>query len=82
VVGVYITNTQRGYPANEAGMRSGDVITRFDGAPLQTPYELFAEILKHDVGDTVILEVYRDGEFLEFELELVEAPYTEGSGQE
>jgi len=82
VVGVYITNTQRGYPANEAGIRSGDVITMFDGVPLQTPYELFAEILKHDVGDTVILEVYRDGESLEFELELVEAPYTEGSGQE
>jgi hypothetical protein len=30
----------------------------------------------------VKLEVYRDGKYLEFELKLVEAPYTENSGQE
>jgi len=82
IVGVYIVDTLDGYPAEEAGIRSGDVITDFDGVPLQTPYELFAEMLKHDVGDIVKLKVYRDGRYLGFELKLVEAPYTEESGQE
>ena len=82
IVGVYIVDTLDGYPAEEAGIRSGDVITEFDGIALQTPYELFAEMLKHDVGDMVKLKVYRDGRYLEFELKLVEAPYTENSGQE
>ena len=68
--------------AEEAGIKSGDVITEFDGVALQTPYELFAEMLKHDVGDIVKLKVFRDGAYLEFELKLVEAPYTENSVQE
>lgn len=82
IVGVFIVGTLEGYPAEEAGIIPGDVITEFDGVALQTPYELFAEMLKHDVGDMVKLKVYRDGIFREFELKLVEAPYTENSGQE
>jgi serine protease Do len=82
IVGVYILNAQEGYPAEEAGIKAGDVVTEFDGIALQTPYELFAEMLKHDVGDIVKLTIYRGGRYLEFELELVEAPYTEDSGQE
>ena len=54
IVGVYIVNALEGYPAEKAGIKSGDVITEFDGESLQTPYELFAEMLKHDVGDTII----------------------------
>ena len=82
ITGVYIVNALDGYPADEAGIKAGDVITEFDGAALQTPYELFAEMLRHDVGDTVVLTVYRDGKYIDFELELAEAPYTESSGQE
>jgi len=46
VVGVYIVNPLEGYPAEEAGIKSGDVITEFDGVSLQTPFDLFAEMIK------------------------------------
>ena len=77
IVGVYIENAMEGYPADEAGIKSGDIITEFDGAVVQTPFELFAQILRLNVGDIVELEVYRDGEYLTITLELVEAPITE-----
>ncbi|MBA7699166.1 Periplasmic pH-dependent serine endoprotease DegQ [subsurface metagenome] len=77
IVGVYIENAMEGYPAVEAGIKSGDIITEFDGAVVQTPFELFAQILRLNVGDIVELEVYRDGEYLTITLELVEAPITE-----
>jgi len=77
IVGVYIENAMEGYPADEAGIKSGDIITEFDGAVVQTPFELFAQILRLNVGDIVELEVYRDGEYLTITLELVEVPITE-----
>ncbi len=82
IAGVYIVNAQEGYPASEAGIRSGDVIVEFNGAQIQTPYELFAEMLKSDVGDRVELRVCRDGKYIIFDLILVEAPYTKNTGQE
>jgi len=82
IVGAYIVNVQEGYPANEAGIRTGDVIVEFDGAQIKTPYELFAEMLKSDVGDRAELTVFRDGKYIIFDLILVEAPYTENTGQE
>lgn len=82
VVGVYIVNAQNGYPASKAGIRTGDVIVEFDGVQIKTPYELFAEMLKSDVGDSIELRVFRDGKYMIFDLVLVEAPYTENTGQE
>ena len=84
IVGVYIVNTMQGYPAREAGIKSGDVIVEFDGAPVKTPFELFAEILKRNVGQEVDLKIYRGGKYKIITLTLAEAPYTEnteGTGQ-
>lgn len=77
VEGVYINNTQEGYPASEAGIKAGDIITKFDGVVVKTSYELFAQILRHDVGDEVAVEIYRDGEYLTLDLKLVENPATQ-----
>ncbi|MGM0368049.1 MAG: S1C family serine protease [Actinomycetota bacterium] len=74
VLGVYINSVMDGYPAEEAGIKSGDIITKFDGVRIKTPYELLAQILRHNVGDMVDLEVYRNGEYINIELELVKAP--------
>ncbi len=80
VIGVYIVNTLEGYPAQEAGIKSGDVIVEFDGAPVSTPFELFAEILKRNVGQEVDIRIYRDGKYMTLTLVLAEAPYTENNG--
>jgi serine protease Do len=80
VIGVYIVDTVEGYPAREAGIKTGDVITKFDGVSVSTPFEIFAEILKRNVGQEVDIRIFRDGEYLTLSLILAEAPYTENNG--
>lgn len=77
IIGVYIENITEGYPAEKAGIKSGDIITEFDGVEVQNPLELIAQILRHNVGDSVNIKIYRDGEYLNITLELVESPLTE-----
>ncbi len=74
ILGVYINSVMDGYPAEKAGIKSGDIITKFDGVRIKTPYELLAQIIRHNVGDVVDLEIYRNGEYMNIELELVKAP--------
>lgn len=79
VPGVYINNTQAGYPANNVGIKSGDIITEFDGIEVKTPLELIIQILEHRVGDIADIEIYRNGEYLTITLELVESPLTQNN---
>jgi len=74
VIGVYISSVMKGYPAEEAGVKSGDIIVEFNGVEVKTPYELLAQILRHNVGDGIELKIYRDGGYLTLRLTLVEAP--------
>ncbi len=74
IMGVYITDVMNNYPAQRAGMRSGDIIVKFDGIEVKSPYELLAQILRRNVGDEIELTVHRDGNYLNLVLELVEAP--------
>lgn len=77
IIGVYIENTIEGSPAENAGIKSGDIITEFDGIEVKTSFDLLAQILRRDVGDVVNIKIYRDGEYLNVTLELVEGPATE-----
>ena len=76
VIGVYINSVIKGYPAEKAGIKVGDVIVEMDGVKVSNPYELFAQILKHDIGDEVTVKLYRNGEYLTVTPKLVEAPAT------
>lgn len=74
ILGVYITSVMDGYPAQKAGIHQGDIIVEFAGKEVQTPYELLAQILRHNVGDNIRVKLYRDGNNIELELTLAEAP--------
>lgn len=74
VVGVYVKGVMRGYPAQKAGLKAGDVIVEFDGVEIKSPYELLAQILRHNVGDVVEVKVYRGGQYLTLNIEMVETP--------
>ena len=76
VIGVYINSVSQGYPAEKAGIKAGDVIVEMDGVEVSNPYELFAQILKHNIGDEVAVKIYRNGEYLTVMLKLIEAPAT------
>ena len=77
IIGVYIENTIEGSPAENAGIKSGDIITEFDGIEVKTSFDLLGQILRRNVEDVVNIKIYRDGEYLNITLELVESPATE-----
>jgi serine protease Do len=79
IAGVYVSNVTEGYPAKEAGIKTGDIIVQFDGVEVQDPLELLAQILRRNVGDSVDIKIYRDGKYLNITLELVESPTTKNA---
>jgi S1-C subfamily serine protease len=50
-----------GRPAQSAGLRAGDLITSFDGRKITNPSDLGQAVLTHKPGDTVKVEVERNG---------------------
>ncbi len=59
--GVLVANVYEGTAAEEAGLQRGDVIVSFDGEAVTDASELMLDVREHAVGDTVELEVVRDG---------------------
>lgn len=60
-VGVYITEVTEGSAADEAGLRSGDVITAVDEKEVKTAEELNIEKNKHEAGDSIEITYVRSG---------------------
>ncbi|KZE37551.1 2-alkenal reductase [Bhargavaea cecembensis] len=67
--GVVVDQVARGSAAQEAGLRQYDVITAMDGEPIADLIGL-RKYLYNEVkeGDTVMLEVYRDGKSTNIEI--------------
>ncbi len=59
--GALLANVASGSPAAKAGLKTGDVVTSVDGANITDPADLSAAIVAHSPGDTVSLEVRRNG---------------------
>lgn len=57
--GVVINNVQSSTPADQAGLKKYDVITKIDDTDVSTGLELQSELYKHKVGDTVKITYYR-----------------------
>ncbi|MCJ7666217.1 MAG: trypsin-like peptidase domain-containing protein [Actinobacteria bacterium] len=74
IKGIFIINVIQGYPAEKYGIKKGDIITEFAGNIMETPYQLLAQLLRHNVGDEVTVKIYRDGEYIEFNMILAESP--------
>lgn len=63
-----------GTPAAKAGLRDGDIITAIGGTKLDSNTSLRAALLKHKPGETVQLEVLRDGKTLTVDVTLATRP--------
>jgi putative serine protease PepD len=61
-----------GGPADQAGVRDGDVITAVDGEPVRTGDELIVKIRSHQPGDRLQLTVDRGGEEMRIDVVLGE----------
>ena len=67
--GVVVTGVNEGYPCY-GKLELYDVIFSFDGVKTPTVDKMRAELFKHKVGDTVIIEVWRNGELVKVEVTL------------
>lgn len=68
--GVKITSVAEGSAGAAAGLKAGDIITGFGGAPVSDLRAYTTELGKYAPGDAVSVMVTRDGEEVELELML------------
>jgi serine protease Do len=59
--GALVSNVEKGGPADQAGLRSGDVIRKVDGEPIVASGDLPAVIGQKKPGTKVTLDVWRQG---------------------
>ena len=78
--GALVGSVQGGGPAAAAGMRSGDVVTAFDGSPIHGSNDLVAAITSHRPGDKVKLTVRRGSRSVEITATLATQPRQATSG--
>jgi len=74
--GVLITEVIEGSPAEEAGLKAGDVILEIDGRKVEDTGELFKAISEKEKGDRVELEVLRNKRPKKFSLTLKEEEWS------
>ncbi|MXZ44990.1 MAG: PDZ domain-containing protein [Gammaproteobacteria bacterium] len=68
--GVMVTQVVNGTGASEAGIKTYDVITTFNGEQVVGVNELVGQVKQVRVGDTVPVELFRDGEFMTVHAEI------------
>lgn len=71
-IGVYITNTTQGSPAEKAGLKMGNIITGFNGTEVKTMVELQSKLLAVKAGTVVKLTImqYDNGQYVEKEVQV------------
>lgn len=70
--GFIIGNVEQGGPADEAGLKSGDVVVELDGIPVKNFYDFRISIANSAPGTQVDLGIFRDGEEMSKTVELGE----------
>lgn len=82
--GIYIESVDEGSSAEKAGLQVSDIITKIEGQNVKSVNELNKIKFTYNIGDTVKLTVYRNGEEIEVPVVLSEQPdfSTETKSQE
>ena len=68
--GALITSVQEDSPAATAGLQVGDVVTAVNGEAVNAEQTLRDRLFAYEAGDTITLDVLRDGETLSLEATL------------
>ena len=63
-----------GSPADKAGIQQGDIITKVGDTPLDGEHSFINTLFHFAPGDTISLEVFRQGEKLKLQVTLGERP--------
>ena len=66
--GIRVDGVTEGKPAFRAGLQKGDVLTHFDGKPINSMKDYMQGLSNHKKGDTVPVKVKRGNEELELQV--------------
>lgn len=66
--GVLVINVYKGSPAEEAGIKPGDIIVKMGGMDIMSMDSLKVALYKEKVGDTTKVTVFRDGKNVDLEV--------------
>jgi len=72
--GAYVVNVTSGAPADDAGVREGDVIVAIDGETITSSADVQTAVRTHRPGESVKVVVIRDGTRTELDATLTERP--------
>jgi hypothetical protein len=75
--GLRVTATAKGFPADESGLKAGDILTEIGGSALRSSSDLDGAIGAHFEGDVVELKYERGPEKMVASVKLVGAPEKE-----
>lgn len=70
--GAYVSRVTSGGPAERAGIRAGDVLTKINDKDIKSSLELTHQLFKYKPGDTVTVTVFRDNKTVDISVTLVE----------
>ncbi|MDQ0736555.1 S1C family serine protease [Arthrobacter agilis] len=76
--GVVVLSVSRGGPADEAGIRPGDIITKIGDDELSTPEDLLAALRQRDPGENVSVEARRGSDTRTVDVALTDRPAAQG----
>jgi len=71
--GAYVVNVVSGSPAEKAGIKVEDIVTKMDGQKIESKSGGLAKLIsKKKAGDVVSLDIWRDGETINLQVTLSE----------
>jgi serine protease Do len=70
--GLFIRQVNPGSDCMTKGIKAGDILTAVNGTPVTETQHVLDIIEPLGVGDTLVMSIYRDGEHMEFTVELVD----------
>lgn len=68
--GFYISNVKPNSPASEAGLKVTDIIVSINGKPISTLDDFYSSCKEFSQGQTVSLDILRDGKSKEINIQL------------
>jgi Do/DeqQ family serine protease len=74
VTGAFVRVVVINSPAARAGLRPGDVILELDGARVENPEKVIRAIRTHQVGESLVVKVFREGRTHDIEVKLGRKP--------